>query len=139
MVANITTQDDLIPSPGTVRRNIHPILNHADASRGNEDLVSLASIDDFGIAGHELYVRLSCRRTHRLNHPAQVVNRQTFFEDESCGQIERSGAAHRQIIHRSMHRQPPDVAAGKKDWCDDKGVSGKGQARRADRDHCLVV
>src|ERR1700678_3720691 len=113
MIANVTTKDDLIAGLGTAGRNIHPPLNHADAGSGNEDLVSLASIDDFGIASHELYVRFSCRGTHRLNHPAQVVNRQPFLEDESCGQIEWAGAAHCQVVHGSMHRQTPNVAAGK--------------------------
>src|SRR3984957_21306419 len=87
VVASVTAEDDLIPSLGTAGRYIHSALNHANAGRGDEDLVSLAPIDDFGIAGHELYIRFRCCCTHRFNHPSQVVNRQSFLEDERCGQV----------------------------------------------------
>ena len=55
VVADISTQDDLVARPRSVCRDVHAALDHADARGRNKYLVALAAIDDLGVAGHKLY------------------------------------------------------------------------------------
>ena len=48
-------------------------------------------------------------------------------------------AAHRQIVHRAVHRQFADVAAGEEQRRHHERIRGEGDARGADLHHRLVV
>ncbi len=79
------------------------------------------------------------RSRHRCRDPPQVSVRETFFENECRAQKQRPRTAHRQIVHRPVHRQRSDVAAGKKQRLDHERVRGEGDARSADLENRLIV
>ena len=128
-------------SPGWARSAeiLTPARNDADAGGGDEDLVALAAVDDLGVAGDELDAGFGGSGAHGLDDAAEIVDRQAFFEDERGGEIERLRAAHREVVDGAVDGETADVAAGKEDRRDDKGVGGEGEARVADGEHGLIV
>ena len=71
-------------------------------------------------------------RARRLDHAAQVGERQALLEDEGERQRERPRAADREVVDRAVDRELADVAAGEEDRRDDVGVGGEGDARAVD-------
>ena len=61
----------------------------------------------------------------------QFLHRQALLHDERGGKTERPGAAHRQVVHRSVDGQFADVAAGKKQRRHHERIGGEGDARAA--------
>ena len=92
-----------------------PVGHDADAGRRDEHSVSLAAIDDLGIAGDERHACFGTRLPHRAGDALQVRERQPLFEDERRGQIKRRRAADGEVVDRAMDRQLADVAAGEKE------------------------
>jgi hypothetical protein len=74
-----------------------------------------------------------------LGDARQLLKWQSLFQDERGCQVQRSSAAHRQIVYRAVYRQPPDVAPRKKQGRDDKGIGRKSDAGRADVEHRLII
>src|SRR5438046_8206093 len=124
----------LIAGTDAICRKADVMLDHADTGCGDEDLIAFAAVDDLGIAGDELYAGLSGGGAHGLDDPAQIINRQAFFEDEGGREIQRAGAAHHQIVHRAVNREPADIAAPKEDRSYNEGVGCESEARAADGD-----
>ena len=58
---------------------------------------------------------------------AQKVDRHPFLDDRGAGEIERNGAADREIVDRAADRELADVAAGKDQRIDDEGIGGEGE------------
>ena len=124
----------MMRSPGRAPRidNCTPSGNNADARSRDEDLVTLAVVDDFGVAGDELDVRFLDRPPHRGDDPPQVVHRQAFFEDEGGREIERDRTADGQIVHGAVHGQPANVPPGKEQGPYDERIGREGQPRASD-------
>ena len=93
----------------------HGRFDDADARRVDEDLVGAALLHDFRVAGHDLYSRLFGRLAHRVEHASQVLDGETFFENETGGEVERARAAHGEVVDRAVDGEAADVAAGKED------------------------
>ena len=75
VVANIATENDLVPRPGTIGRDVHAALDHANTRGGNKNLVALPAIHDLGVAGYEFHSGFRRGRPHRLHHPPQILYR----------------------------------------------------------------
>ncbi len=86
-------------------------------------------VDDLGVAGDELNVRFATRLGQRPDDPPQIVHRQAFFEDEGRRKVEWDRTADRQIVHRAVHSQTTDVAAGEEQGPDHERVGGESQPR----------
>jgi hypothetical protein len=82
----------------------------------------------FGVAGDEADAGFIARLPHRGDDAFEVGQRQAFFENKRGGEKQRRGAAHGQIIDRSMHGEFADVAAGEEERADDKRIGGEGDA-----------
>ena len=82
VVADITTQNNLVARPRAVCRNVHVALDHANARGGNKYLVALAAIHNLGVAGHKRYPGLRGGCTHGFHHTPQIVHGQAFLENE---------------------------------------------------------
>ena len=64
---------------------------------------------------------------------------EALFENESGAEKQWPRAAHRQIVHRAVNRQRPDIAAGKEQRLDHEGVGGEGHPRPSDVENRLIV
>src|ERR1019366_2678450 len=51
----------------------------------------------------------------------------------------RPGSAHRQVIHRAIDCQSPNISAGKENWRDHERIRGERQPGAIHLDHGLVV
>ena len=64
---------------------------------------------------------------------------QALFQDERRRKIQRTGAAHGEIVDRAVDCQSADVAAGKENRRNHERVGGESQARAVDLDDGLVI
>ena len=79
------------------------------------------------------------RLLQALHHRPERFHREPLFEDEAAAQVDRTRAAHRQIVHRAVDRQRTDVAAGKEQRMHDVGIRGESQPRAAQfKDRAVV-
>ena len=120
-VAAEVAADSSTASPGrTSRVRSGAALDSADAGRGDEQLVGLAALHHLGVAGHELRRRPPQPPSASRRRRAERRHRQTLLEDEAGAEVERSGAAHRQIVdgavdrERCRCRRPGRTAAGRR-------------------------
>ena len=67
------------------------------------------------------------RRAIELRDPAQQVDVDALLDDHRAGQIQRHGAADREIVDRAADRERADVAAGKEQRIDDERIGGERQ------------
>ena len=114
-------------------------IDHADARRIDKDSVALALVDDFRVAGDQLHVGFGGGLLHRGNDGAECFHLESFFENESCAQVERARAAHREIVHRAIDGEIADIAAGENQGADNEGIRGEGQARSIYRDDRAIM
>ena len=95
--AEMRTADSMMPIPDVLMK----ILS------------ALPLLHDLGVAGNDRDARLMRRRAHRLEDASQILDRESLFENEAGGEIERTRAAHREVVDRAVDGEPSDVAAGK--------------------------
>src|SRR5580700_894049 len=139
VVADIAAEEDSVPGPGAIGGEARGAVNVADAGGGNEDLVALAAIDDLGVSGDELDAGVLRGGGHGVGDAGELGRGETLFEDEGGGKVEGCGSADRQVVDGAVDGEGADVAAGKEDGGDDKGVGGKGETRAGDVEDRLVV
>ena len=128
-------------SPGATRCGGDVEVGHhqADAGGIDENAVAVAAIDYLGVAGNDRHAHFAGGRRHRLDHAAERFHRQSFFEDEARGEIERLGAGHRQVVDRAIDGQLADVAAGEQERPDHEGIGRQGQSAAGDiHDRAIV-
>ncbi len=58
---------------------------------------------------------------------------------KAAAEIERTRAAHRQIVHRAVDREPANIAAGEEDGRNHERIGREGEARTVDLEHRLIV
>ena len=105
--------------------NVHFVRHDANARSVDENFVGLAAIDNFRIAGDELDAGVIGCGMHRLHHAPEILHRQSFLQNETRRQIERTRAAHCQVVNGSMNREFADVAAREKDRAHDKRIGAE--------------
>ena len=112
---------------------------HADAGGVDEAAVAVALLDHLGVAGDDVHARLGGRLTHGDEDPLEVRDREALFEDEADAQVERLGAAGRDVVDGAADGQPADVAAGEEERVHHVGVGGHRDARARERQRGGVV
>jgi hypothetical protein len=101
------------------------VFNYTDPGSVDEDTISFAPIHNFGVTGYNLDSGLYGRGCHRLNYALKQLHRQAFFKNESGAQIERTGAAHGQIIYRPVDSKCAYVSSGEEQRVYHIGIGGK--------------
>ena len=66
---------------------------------------------------------------HRRDDRAQRIHRQAFFKNESRAQVERTRAAHGEIVDSAVDGEVADGAAGKNQRVHDERIGGEGKPR----------
>ena len=76
---------------------------------------------------------------HRGGDLPEGFHGQPLFNDIAGTEVERARAGHRKVVHRAVHSQGAEVAAGEEERAHDIGVGGERQALPADLEHAGVV
>ena len=127
MVANCTGNQHRVARPGQRTADLPAGRNPADTGGIDEHPIRFSSFDDFGVAGHDRHAGFQRGGLHAGNNAFQHFHRQSFFDDESCGEIQRLCAGHAHIVHRAAHSQAANIAAGEKQRADDVRIGGNCQ------------
>src|SRR5262249_53480567 len=130
---------DLIADPRAIRVDSHARSDYADPRGIYENLVPLAAINDFCVAGHKADARSVRSLPHRSQDKREVLSRKSFFDDEGSRKIKRLRAAHREIIDRAMNGEFADIAARKENRFDDVGICAEGEFSAVHGEHGAVV
>ncbi len=133
VVAQGTADQDHVAGLGPVRADGDTLTHDAHAGGVDVDAVAMAALDHLRVASDDLDPGLARRFCHRAHHPLQHLNLQSLFQDESSGEPERPGAAHRHIVDGAVDSQRTDVAAGEKERANGEGVGGHSQLQLASR------
>ncbi len=94
------------------------MIKDPDPGGVDKNLVALAPRNHLGIAGNNAHLGLVRCGSHRLEDFTQVIQLEPFFQDQTHTDRQRSRAAHRQIIDRTIDGQVTDVATGKNNRID---------------------
>jgi hypothetical protein len=129
VIADGSRDEDAVAGPGGVDGEGNPRRHHADTRSGNEYLVALAAVHNLGVARDQLDAGRGTRRPHGGDDAAQVVQRQAIFQDEGRRQVQRPGAADRQIVDGAVDGQLADVAAGEEQRPDHERIRREGKAQ----------
>ena len=128
MVAEQAIDEDHVARPA-VRRRGRRRADHADAGRVDEQLVAGAALHDLGVAGDDVHAGLARRARHGSAPPGAAMSTGSPSSMiDGAGQIERHGAADREIVDGAADRELADVAAGKEQRIDHEGIGGEGEA-----------
>ena len=140
MVAERAGDEDAVSWLGRGDRHRRATLRvDADARRRDEDLVALAAVDHLGVAGDERDVRFRARASHRGDDLLELRDLEPLLEDEGRREEARNRAPHGEVVHRPVHGEAADVAAGEEERAHDERVGGEGDARAgADVERRLV-
>jgi hypothetical protein len=92
-------------------------------------LIGFTPIDDLGVPRDERHPGLIARPPHRTDDPLEVGQGKTFFENECRRNVQRTGAADRQIVDRPVNCQAANIAAGEEDRPYDEGIRGQREPR----------
>jgi len=93
------------------------MLEHTDAGGVDEDAVGFAFVDNLGVAGDQRDSGARGRLAHGFDDQAQGLDGQPFLENEAGAEIERTCAAHGQVVDGAVDGQIADVAAGETRGC----------------------
>jgi hypothetical protein len=139
VISNRPAQQYSISGAGLIGGEAHAGRNDSNSRGVYEQSVSASFFHDLGVSGNDNHARKGGRNANGFHDAAKGIEREPFLEDKRKAKEDRFGAAHRQVIHRSVDRQRPDIAARKKQRLDDEGVGGKREARSADVHDGLVI
>ena len=139
MPAQIAVYENRVAGPDAARRDGQRMFDHADAGRVDEQPVTLALVHHLGVAGNDLHAGARGGPLHRGDDPPERVHGQPFLDDETGAEIEGAGAAHREVVHRAVHGQGADIAAGKKQRPHDIGIGRERQALSGEFEDARVV
>ena len=104
VVADGAAQNHHIARSGAVAGNLDTRWHHAHAGGVDEQLVSAAPVDHFGVARHNLHTRLPGRRRHRCHNALQFGQRQALLNDKAGAEPQWARTAHTHIVDRAADR-----------------------------------
>ena len=139
MISDRPAQQHAISRPRLIGGEPHAGRDESNSRSVHEQSVAASFFHDLGVAGDDNHRRQGGSDANGFHNPAEGIERKPFFEDERKAQKKRFGAAHRQVIHRSVHRQRSDVAAGKEQRLHDERVCCKRDSRSAELHDGLVI
>ncbi|MPM60767.1 hypothetical protein SDC9_107621 [bioreactor metagenome] len=112
--ADAAADDDFV----TRGKTFPPERKHrmAEADAGGVDIqpVARALRHHLGIAGHDRHVARLRRRRRRVENPAQLRQREMFFDNQAQSEIAGNASGHPDIVDRADHGEFANVAARKK-------------------------
>ena len=113
MVADRPGKQNLVADAHRARIDGHSTKQPADPGGGDVHLVGLAVLDDFGVAPGDANSRVPRGLCHGANFRLEHRRGQPGFEYERDHQGLGPRARDRQIVHRAVHREFANGAAGK--------------------------
>ena len=141
MSAEITADNDYISGLNGRRTNrlFDVRFNYSNSRSVQENSVALAFVDDLRISGNQLHICVCHSLLHRDHDGAQRFHLKSFFENESCTQVQRAGAAHGEIVHRAVYREIANVPSRKDQRAHHERIGGECQSRSVDRNDGAIV
>ena len=133
VLADRAGDDDPVAGAQACRREHGARVDLSDPGRAQVHRVGVAALDDLRVAGNDLDAGRGGGRGDRLDLGPQVVGREPLLEHHRNGERKRPGAGHRQVVHRAVHGQLSDGAAGKADRLDDEAVGRERELHPRDR------
>ena len=96
------------------------------------------SVHHLGIAGDDLDAGGAAAAPMRSTICARSST-EAFLDDEAGRKVDRTRAAHGQVVHRAVHGQIADVTAGEKDRVDHVGVGAERESCAVDGKDCASL
>jgi len=131
VVADGTVDEDLVAGTGAAAADVELVVEDADSRGIDEDLVRLPPGDHLGVAGDDGHSGGFGRLLHAGENGPEVREGKTLLQNQADADRQGTGAAHGQVVDRSVNRQIADVAAGEEDRVDHVGVGGEGEPAAA--------
>ena len=113
-------------------------IRRAQTDSRRVDIQSPVAFHYLRITGHNFYAGFPGRGRHRSNNLIQGFRFQPRLQNKRRRQIQRSCPHAGQVVYRTAHRQPADIAAGKKQGLHYKTVRGKDRRTLHFRKHRRV-
>ena len=117
----------------------HDLLCNTDPCGIDRYPVKGSLLDNFGVPRDHAGPGLAKGLIHRADNLFEVGHIEPLFDDHATGERDWLSTHHGEVVHRSAHRNPPNVPAGEEDRADHVGVCGKDDICPVDRDHGTVV
>ncbi len=86
VIADVSTEQDLVAWPRLIGGQIEPFRHQSNACGVDEELIAASLFDDLGVARDHLHARIGGSSAQRVDHPAQLVQRKTFLQNEGNAQ-----------------------------------------------------
>ena len=106
-----SADEDAIAGTHLVEREMRAARPKSNAGRRQIDPVTVAATDHLGIAGRHRDAAVARGIGQRVNDAAQQRNFQPFLQKDVQGHKAWQGAADRQVVDGTVHRQRTDIAA----------------------------
>ena len=114
MVAEQAVDQHDVAGARVMRAELDAFADHADAGRGEEQLVAGAAFCTTLVSPVTIATPASrAVSAIEARDPTQQVDRQPFLDDRGAGQIERDRAADREIVDRAATASLPMSPPGK--------------------------
>ncbi len=139
MIPDAAGQQDRVSGARALCPDLDTVRHHAQSGGRDEHTVALASFNHLGVAGHDRHTGRCRGLGHRDDDAFEVGEREALLEDESRGEKKRSGAAHRDVVQRSVDRERSDIAAGKEQRRDHMAIGRHHQPARHDVETRRIV
>ena len=139
VIAHGAREQDRIAGPRTVARDLDPGRHDTDAGGVDEQAVGLAALDHLGVAGDDGDAGGARGFAHRAGNAIEIGERKALLDDEAGGEIERTRAAHGDVVDGAVDGERADVAAGKEQRRDHERIGRHHHAAGRDIEGGLVV
>ena len=137
--ADVAADEDGVAGLDALGRDTERVLQDANPGGIDKEAIALAFIHNLGIAGDDLDPGSLGGLLHGGGDFPQGLHRQPLFDDESGAEVARARAGHGEVVHRAMHRERAEVAAGKEKGAHDVGIGGEGDALAGEVEHAGVM
>ena len=139
MQADRPGQDDHVTRATTGRRRGRVRGPDPHAGGGDEQAVGRTAVHNLGVPADDRHADRGRGGAGGAEHVAQLLQRQALLDNEGQGERPRLCAHHRQVVHRAVDSQRPDVAAGKHDRFHHERIGADHGCHAVQLDHCGVL
>jgi hypothetical protein len=103
---------------------------HADAAGGEIQPAAFAARHHLGVARHYTHTVFPRRARQAFDDAGELCDFEAFLNEGVEAEIERRRACDGKIVHRAVHRQRANVAAGKFQRLHDEAIGGQHDVAR---------
>jgi hypothetical protein len=136
--ADLAADDDDVTGSRPLWADVNAGRDQPDAGGVDVHAITMAGVDDLGVAGRDRDARPARGSPEVCRDPADHRQLDTLLENEAAGQVRRLRAAHREVVDRAVDGEVPDAAAREEQRLHDERVGRERQPRLAQREHRRV-